>query len=632
MPKHEGYAHINAARAMLQLGNLYKLFEAIAQAVENEADAGAKQVWVVITPTTLEVVGDGHGMVPAIVPADRATLTEYLELATTGKLGADFEIRELISPTSRQSLEWMIEQISYSAKVPGEGDSGVRGMRGIGSLAYLSYAKRAVYYTRPTPALERDFIGRGGQPRDRRKTWQLTPPTRDMLERFDTSYEIDLAPENLSDPWGQPLQHGTHVVVSEILPGFKQEIQQTKLLITALQKRFGEDVRQGKYSLYVLDRLRKEEKLWSVTPIEYKGIKILQDEGIVDGVPFAIELYFNSRASTNNIQVLRKGSGVLELTGIPEFQSAPWTEVSGFVAFPNYPNDEDLWDSSKTLLLPTEQYHTWVQEILRFKPHIEKAIEQYLHAERTSGLDDIGKELSHAFNQALDELPHFEGLTVSRPQRSTRTKRPIQKGGMTAVIAKVVNEHSVGVPGISVTLFSGATSVATKVTGKSGSVTFGRQEFRAYKLRITLPQNTTPLSKTEQAFALTSTAPGHRAVFRIHTGAQAPPKLPSRTIRLVFLPFADDPEQPWRERLTVGNIDINTDAPDFRKAILDDDDDAKASLLAQYCAAAFVSYFFSSTMDPEEILLHGSILFGKTLEQFRKRLKTLRRSQAAKQR
>lgn len=604
------------ARAIPALGRVYpSSIEALAQPVENEADAGAKKIWVVLEPGRVTVVGDGSGMIPYMLDEDHQRMEDFFEASQRGELqGYDLESVIPSDSSSRRSLEWMMECIALSAKKPGE--KGTRGMRGIGSLAYLQYATDATVITQPLPELGTGYWGGKVDPRYSNPPLKLVAFSAESLSRGDATYTIDISEVPLTDPWGKPITHGTRVEITGIRQG-EEDISKPGSVASYFRSRFGDDIKQGRYELTIVDRVSEDarktgEKLIRILPTVYKGIPLVDEEVAVrPGVTFAISIWFDPNGRNLSPMVRHKGSEKFELTKLQSFHQDPWNtgKLWGYVDFPTYPNEEELWDTSKTMLLPTQQRRQWEQAVARYARQIEAQIEEILQRFKERGFKELASDIASATADAMSEVEAFREQNIPGLTPPRTRKTPAPRTAPVTVEASVLNEHNRGVAGIQVELYLQGKLIMKRSTGLSGHVSLGKHEYsRGYRLRIELPNGVILLEPQEYPFDLKENIrEGIRAVFRIVTNEPKPdsPKISSK-FTMEFTPL-DDPLRPWEQWLHVGLIRYNSAHPELSDAFDQNDEERKAALLAQYTSGAVTEFCIRGELP--YVLMQQSLLY-----------------------
>lgn len=624
---YTGNARVMDAKALELLGTVEVSPAAVLdQYAENCADAGATQIWVVLEPGRIAVVDNGHGMIPDLLPEDRDYYAMFLEDVETKRVSPGFDLRDSVSTASLCSVRWMMECVAYSAKRPREGDR-TRGMRGIGAQGFRQMAKMAVWYTRPSADLAELYWGGANLPSKRAPTVKVVPPTPEQLSRFDTTYHVYETDEPLLDPYGRPLEHGTRFEMTQLLSGLENAVRPDALQVY-LQGRLGEDIRQRRFRLVIIDRATEAARRAGgtreieVQPPVYRGILVVDKTAYLRGgrAPFRIQIYYDPNGRGLRVAIRRKGGDVALLTALSEFDKPPFNSgrVSGFVEFPDLPEREAPLDLRKELPLESPVRNQWQKEVWECVPAIEEAVSRVEERTRERRFEDLARDLAAVAIEAITETPFFRDLVigglprVSGGRRKTGKPSPVPDRS-TAV---VFDEHNRGVEGMTLELVSDGKLVNRLTTGKSGIISFGKLPFGRYILRLVAPDDVTVLEPSSYTFNISEGSPGHRAVFRVFLHTPEPESRRIRRIEFVRRAYSD-PFLPYRENLAHGRIEINTESVDWRRASDTDDEELKAALLAQYTASAVAEY--GSPGDPKLALIGASLLFGKMYERIARR-------------
>ncbi len=610
---------------MALLGQIYpSALEALAQSVENCGDAGAKHIWVVIEPTGIKVIDDGIGMVPFMLPQDVEVLDSFRDMAEAGKLPDDFDIDKIISvdSPSRRSLQWMRECIAFSSKRV-ETTGSVRGMKGVGALAYLTYADQAVYYTKPNQDLLRANWGNDWR-RHVNETFMSIPPSHSQLKRGNTDYPINATPvEQLADPWGRPLPHGTRLEAKGFLPG-REEALKPNSINAFLRSRFGSDVKSGRYELTIVDRITTStEREIRVEPGSYKGVLLVDEDFFVrSGISFHMQLWYDPNGRTGQVMVRHKASEKFPLGKLSSFAGTLWSNgrLSGFVDFPDYPNGDDLWDTSKTNLLPTPESNQWEKKLLELLSRIEIEINKAQQQFQDKEMREVSQDLSAAAIESMQELEAFSDYALAAPSRSR--KPPGGGGSSPYVTVTVFDEYTRPLADVEAELWERGLLIDSKVTGISGKFSFGRRPDGDYRIKVVVPEGMSVLGTSDfQAKIRRDSQPGFSAIFHLKTGL-AKRDTPKRFGKLIT-EFVDlgDPEVPYDHNLNVGIVFFNQGYPPLNDAFKAHDEAMQDALLAEFTAAAISDYVFtlSGGGSHSHILIQTTLLYATVLKNFRLR-------------
>lgn len=598
------------ARALLMLGHIYdSALDALAEYLDNAIDAGANKVIVVLASDRVMIIDNGHGMTANMLPQDREMLDLYLDGAIAGNLKDDDDIRRRISDRSRQSLEWMMRSVALSPKIGTEGTN-IRGVKGIGALAFRQIGNEAVWITRPSVAIQAD---RPEAPHC------LKPPSTTDLERQQLAYTLTESSVPLADPFGRELDSGTMVIIYDLVEGVLNSSLRPNWVVSYIQGKYGSDIRNGRVKFVVVDQYTNEGKSPKyggsgreivVTPPEYRGVKIVETTGYLrhGRGPFRVELFFNPEGKTEEVTLRRKGSDMQPIRNIKELDIEPLNsgQVSGYIEYPDLREAE--WSSDKKTPQDGPIRNQWVKaigEILKDAlAEIEKIEQRAIEVE----LQRFTNRVADAALQAMREDPMFESLlerdvalAAESVPKKTRRKRSGHQDTRSIVVVK--DEYNQPVEGIVVTLetYSGKPVADAsgrsiiRVTGVSGTVSLGTLE--SGQLRVVLddlPEGVTARDGTERLFRISPSTPRVRIQFTLDTGGEPPDirKLKGFTIWPHALP---DIEQPYRiDRLSAGVLEVNTEFPPLRRAIDEGDDAMLTALYADIVSSAVAEYALKS--------------------------------------
>lgn len=622
--QRQGKARLVSARAFELLATIYESPAAVLdEYIENGADAGATHICVLVARGSLVVVDDGHGMVPDLLPDDRTLLEEFFKQAEQGQAPTNFDIREMISPTSRKSLAWMTESIAFSPKIPSKDDK-VRGIRGIGAQAFRQIAEKAIWRTRPAPELAREVYwgeGRKGEI----PTLVFEPPSAEQLRRHDVSYEITES-DPLVDLHGHKLVSGTRVEISQIKAGLENALR-PGVLADHFRSRFGEDIRTGRFSLVVIDRVTEEarrvpggQREIHVEPIHYRGILVLQRTCYLKGGKgeFGVEFYYDPDGRGFKPMLRRKGSDIRPLTELPEFDRQPFNSgrMSGYADFPDLPEMEAPWSTDKRTPLNSPARNQWEKAIVELAGDINAAAAAIEERSRERMLRDITADLATATVEAMREVPVYQDLVLGGPTTRQRGKGGTKKSPLAdRVVATVFNEHNRGVAGITLELLRAGQLLARSETGRSGIVSLGRFENGRYIARLIVPDGMAPAGPTDYTFNISANQPGMRLVFRLQTKEPVPEETRMPRLDIWLHAWGQVDEMYSTRRLQHGMLEINSEAPDIRVALDAKDYDLLSALVAQCAAAAVTEYGLKG--DPAFLFAHATQLFAKVYQRAR---------------
>lgn len=618
---HRAKLHLVEAATIQHLAQQYgSPFEVLCELVDNGIDAGACNVWVTIEESRVLVIDDGHGMVPEMSVEDRGLFKLFLDEAEHGGVDPDDDVRELISPQGLSSLEWMMNSVGFSSKVLDESGR-IRGTKGIGALAVRQIANRASWTTRPCRELA---------DREVDSVFVLHPPTTKQLARHDLEYKIEERQKALCDPYGKKLVSGTQVELREIHSFAMDQLRRVSALVSFLNRRFGAEVLTKELNLCVVDRVTRDGKHKAggreivIKPIRYKGFPVLEDTFYLPGgrMPFAVRIVYNPNG-TNPVPVMlrRKGSDVLPLAELPEFNTEPWTTpgMTGYVEFPSVLDKVAPWTANKKTPLESKVKSQWIKAVVKLCDPIFEKIQELRNKQNERHEIDLARDLAAAALEAVKEVSSFEDLMFT--QIRGRRGKKLEAGKPTAVEvvrAACLNENNDGVAGVTieVRVYPSKELVARKVSQKSGYLSFGKLEPGQYLIRVVgVPKRVKPQHGLERLFRISNDKKGHREVFRFLAGEK--PREHHRLERLdIWMRPLPDPMQPYdTNNLDDGVLVINTDCDDYRATRESGDSEKRYALCAQYVAAALTEYGLEG--DPDYLLQQSSLLFPKIYDHLR---------------
>lgn len=611
---------LRTADSLTSLGTMYPHnTDVLEQYVENGYDAGATQVIVVLEKNRIAIFDDGHGLVPRMSPDDYDTLGAYKEDLDSQKISGDlpFEILfpELSDSPSLRSFQWMMECIGLSSKRISH-ETQTRGIKGLGALSFQQIANRAVWYSKPRTDLALAYY-KHQEVAQNPPTAVLRSPTVDQLRNQIIRYEISET-EPLKNPFlGEEVQSGTLVELTELREGVERSLRPNSV-IRSLQERFGNDIRIGRLKIQVIDRLSNEgESVTEVPPSTYPGMLIFHTESALRGGkgPFGVEVYFDPLGRALYPKLARKGSEVCPITQLSDFNRYPWNSgrLSGLVSYPDLSDEEAPWDAQKSLPLAGPVYNQWQKRVEEMVGDIETEIEKIEEERRSTQLEEFSKVLGQEMVEAMREIPEFRDLVV-RPKREVGKKRPQKPEDR--VIATVTNEHDDSVIGARVELWTTSPTelVRSAVTKRSGVISFGRNPYDRYRLRIAeLPTGAVIDGMDEYVFNLRASMPGVRENFRVINGE--PPRPKPKPINQItpYLHGWSNTDEPYIQRLEFGVVEINTEGVELREAISRNDVDGRVTLCAQYMASAAAEFAAAEDESREDTLINASRLFGVLL-------------------
>lgn len=306
----------------------------------------------------------------------------------------------------------------------------------------------------------------------------------------------------------------------------------------------------------------------------------------------------------------------MPITHLTDFNRHPWNcgGLSGLISYPDLSDEEAPWDAQKSLPLAGPIYNQWQKRVEEMADGVENEIEQIEEKRKLSQLDELSKVLGQEMVEAMREISEFKDLVI-KPERKDVKKRP--QTPEDKIIARVVNEHKDSVMGAGVELwktFPKPELIKLAVTKRSGTISFGKNPYGRYRLRLgELQENVVINGMGEFVFNLSANMPGVRETFHVINGE---PKRPERKpINQVSLYFYGWPniDEPYIQRLELGYIEINTEAPELSEVNSRNDAERRKILIAQYMASAAAEFAAAEDEDRENTLINASRLFGVLL-------------------
>lgn len=612
------------ADIVASLGRMYdKNTAVLEQYVENGSDAHAKNIMVILEKSRISIFDDGHGLVPKMTPDVLGLLEAYKEDLDAGKIEENlpFEVMfsELEDSPSLKSFQWMMECIGLSSKKISH-DTHTKGIKGLGTLSFQQIANRVVWHSKPAPDLALAYY-KDPEIAQHPPTVMLQAATAAKIERQNLSYEMSDA-DPLKNPFlGEEVQSGTLVELTELREGVERSLRPGSV-VRSLQERFGNDIRLGRLKIKVLDRVSSDSEIAiEVPPSAYPGLLVLHRVSALRAGrgPFEVELYYDPLGRGLYPKVARKGSEVSSITQLADFNRPPWNigKLSGLVSYPDLSDQESPWDPQKKLPLASGPvYNQWQKRVWEWVEEIEKKMGEIDEERRLSQLEEFSKTLGEEMVEAMRETPEYKDLVIKTTPPRPTPKQKRRKKIEDRVIVSTVNEHNDGVSGARIELLEASTKdlIREAVTGKTGTISLGKNPHGRYRLRLAeVPIGASIEGMSEYVVNLRDTMPGVRETFHVVNGE--PKREQQKPIgRIIIFPQGwDDIDEPYRQRLEFGVIEINTEAPALREAILNDDQEQRAILCVQYMSAAVAEYAAPEDEKREETLKGASRFFGVLL-------------------
>ncbi len=619
------------ARMIRYAGQVYRHpFDVITELVSNELDAGGKHLMVYLHPSRIIVIGDGEGMVPKFLEADRQAIYEFLEAPHA--MSYD-ELVAKLGVASLHSLEWMATCIALSEKFL-RNDRDARGMKGVGALAYLSIAKQQVITSRPSLDLAQRYWGIDLKIQQAVPAYSLLLPGADALDSGDLTGFIQCV-KALRDPWGKPmLTQGTRVEITDLRERVIDQLK-PKLLVEHLARTFSDELESG-IKIQVIDHCTREGQSrdfaggipHDVQPPSQRIAPFINEIARTDaGETFRVTLYHDPHGHAVP-QVRRKGKS-FDITLIDGLNRSPWSsgEWFGQVHFLDLPprRADKLWDTAKGSPLPSAERNRWIKALRRYEDAMSKHMEEDRRRSQDESTQHIRRALNDAISKAVKDMDFLRDesiLTVAggheRPAKegsSSRSHDALTRK-INYVRGSVMSEHGEGVVGVTLQLWQDLEMLEEKSTGLGGHTSFGqRQDGKypdgRYMIRIVVPQGMAPVNnKIQEEFVLHHEhRPGAEIIFHLQTNAGPRVKSKLSSVRIeTWFRAGIDPDEPWQHRFDEGHaiLIINLDGEALKPALDAKDYDRVRLLLSVYTANALCDGFVEGPK--QMVLLYASRL------------------------
>lgn len=592
----------------------------IKELVDNSTDGKASKIWVVIEKGRLHVYDNGRGMVPWVHPDDEKDFQAFRELA--GDQNADInsltDLAKGFHRLTRASLQAMMESTGFSFKnvekteLSEEEQALIKGVRGIGgTLTPRSIANQMTIHSRPTNKVALDYWpARGITKYPYNPMATLFTYSTKEYDQGKTDYQIKLGLRTFTDPFGTPIESGTHVEVFELFDGVEKQLKPSQI-VDQLRRDYAEGLRAGRFKLYVIDRTDTPEKVIEVRPVTFKGKKIFhQTIRVSKRLIFTPEIYYNpTNTRDQSISVVRSEKHACTLrefinaTGLLDI--SPWNTglLMGVIPFPETAGVR--WDLNKSIPAPSAILDDWVDALTKLALILNKEIEEIESKKRTANIDNIGEVASQALMQALEELD----MEVEAPKGDVGRGKPKKekdgdpkpptprppKAKPTRITAKVFNEHGYGTGQVTVKLYrsvhtkveeKAAHFVESQVSGPKGYCLFDATEPGNYLMKVVLPRGCQIMGNDSNYFVIGGKRLGKQCLFQIYTGVEAPPETKNVRITILYDSWTPIEELYRAPEISVGLIEINRNGIDFAAASLEGNQPQIAALLCSYASSA----------------------------------------------
>lgn len=635
-------------RADIHKEGLYKLLgdlvkrpvKAIFEYVDNSRDAKATRVVIVLDPSAVEIYDDGTGMVPDMTDEEYDFLQAYKE--DIQEDGISYDVRDLIPGSGGSSFTWCMECIGYSKKQPTTEDE-LTGMRGIGMLAFRVIGNKPVWRSKPSRRLAEQYYGASSLEAKDPPIGILIAPTAKALDTGRGEYDNTTIDRTriFKDPFGVTYDSGTHIRITELVDGVERNLR-PQMLMEELKKRYGADIRLGKLSITIIDRMTVQGKkskdgiVIKVPPIDYKGHKIFDGSGTVNGVEFKAQLFYDPSGRNGYVAFQRRGLDDTESVTVhlPELSFDPLNtgKVSGFIQLPELPESVFPLIATKMAPVASRAAETYVRVIRDWKTHLLDEIEKIDSKSRDQSTKDAMKNLSETASKAASQIPVLRNilgtLVVTREGKGGKGGIVRGSGESSDITVEVFDEYGRPLPDIKVFCIMPGGFPIPGETGQGGGYNFGKLVPGRKVIKAVLPEGMKFLDGISEYTAnTTEESPGNRSVFKIVTGRppQAQVELEKdkskngssgkvetsgiTEIRILQRTMTD-PNQLYDIRyFDRGTIEINIVSHDLRRAIETLNDPLRDRLIASYVAAAVVE----AVLPPDERMQVAALYTGKML-------------------
>lgn len=593
---YSGKKQLHMANAMYNLGKMYAgAREALWQSVENARDAMNDNdlkptIWVAIYDDKIVITDNGCGMLPVMPKSDQAILADYF--AKNDKTIPD--IRSKLSNAARHSLVWLSDYVSYSPKDQQSGEN-LSGVRGIGALAYMTFAKNARVTSKPARWLVEELTKRGTQ-MPRGQSFSLEMPQINVYQDWIMESIIVANNEPLVDPFGNELPHGSQVVISNFndttITTSKTGNLTAGRVLGYLRQRINPDA----VTVWVGDHTKfvRSSKIWvKVTKEEIKGTLVYSGSTTsADGAVFSVSLFYDPVKDTNSPTVTRKNTAVFPLTQIEELDHFPWNKLGGEIQFPQYVVDAQLWNSQKDMLVASEPKKLWVNALIKLEPVIKDKLKNALRIHTEKSNQEFIDDFVGATREALSLVEYFAwhrnpGVVKNNEKESDQVEvsaRSVRAG----IRARVLNENGHGVFDIPVELLnSNRERIALQTTGLTGRADFGKTfKSGTYIVRVVPPNPTLIRGAREFMFTLNHNTPGYGAVFKlsVEVGHEVRPRLRAKMLEPEWVTLPTNIA--YQVDVERGALLINMAHSALNKALMDADELMQLVLLSRYTSDA----------------------------------------------
>jgi len=619
--------------ALYNMGHMQKPDIALKETVDNGIDAceyeGVEKpaIWVAVYRDRIEITDNGSGILPIMTDRDSKILDDYFERLQKQEVTVA-DVRDNVSEAARHSLPWLSGCVSFSPKQ--QGKENTLGVRGIGALAHLTYGRRAYAITKPSQKLVGKFQKAGGK-LTYSQTYAMNLPKVSIYSEWDISAVATISDEELTDPFGKPLPHGTKVVVTDFTEPDITSGKHGALTEGRIYGMLASTISADHISISTGDLVKKSgAKAWRRV-----GREIVQGTPVYSGgmrtpdhAEFYLRLFYDPLKETNSPSVMRVAGRTevrtFKLTEIPELNHSPWNKLGGEISFPSYLSDAPLWNSQKDGLEETTQKRSWVSRLISIETVVKQKLKeaQRVHTEKTNR--EFVQDLMESTRIAITQIDVFGGIrnpnvveSGKEPKQSVDDRAKTVRPG---VRARVIDENGDGqFDAVIQVLTSGYKRIGSQTTDINGRANFGVNDFPygRYVIRVVAPYGVTVRQPTDYHFELSRELPGFDAVFKfgVPNGQEARPRTRARILEPTFTSF--ETNLPYRLNMDQGLIEINLAHPAFNTALMNADETTQIVLLSEYMSAG--QALVLNYTDPVDVVQVASTLFGLLYPVFSKK-------------
>lgn len=605
----------------------------LEELLDNSPDAEATHITVVLNKGVIQVIDNGHGMVPFLTLEGLGWANERIKAIGQSTLGLNDDLRALVTDVSQRSLLWTASLAGMSGKAGRENSTGYRG---VGIQATSQIGEPVEFITRPRYDLATEFYPDPKLSNDPPAYRWVMPTTIQISKR-----QIDPVIEELSgqfvDHNGRPIKHGTIVKINNVSPE-TLSLLRPETIVRELQARYGSKIRAG-LKIEIVDRYSSEGVKTSggivhkVPPSEHKGYLIVDRSGKDSNlglfmrsggksIHFAAEIYWNpSTKDPDTIMLRRNGVDFARLSTV--VTDAPWDipGLNGYIEFPDEIfDDTGLTDrevivqrvnarytqatTDKKTLTQGPHFKAWRQVIRSMENLIPDAVKECQAEINRKAGDEITKQMQDLIRTALGEYDDISRI-MSLPQvsdnqgNSTSTGTSTTRGPQTAIPigelhVQVINEHNKGLSGVPLTIYRSKQEIANVVTDRPAGIALQVGPGN-YEVKVTLEPGW-QLEEIKNPFPISlKKDEGKKLIFHVRTHAEVRPKKPRLPgIFIYSSSFGVDKADRLCDDVhfkDAGTVRYNSDHPDIKKAQEPGRESQWRSMIASMVADAIMFNF-----------------------------------------